>query len=153
MKNVLKVTFAAIAVAGVTACTSPTTSGTIYTHGQTMTASHVQHGTITSVRNVEVRATNGNDDAVAGALLGGVVGALAGDQFGKGNGNKIMTGVGAIAGASIGSNMSKNASRAFSQEWIVKLDSGSSIAIVQQASGITATRRQETNSEPAAGLQ
>ena len=40
-----------------------------------------------------------------GTLLGGAAGALLGSQFGKGDGAKAMTAIGAIVGASVGRNI------------------------------------------------
>lgn len=131
IKTSLKLAVSVAALAIVSACTPPTANGSVYAPQQTMRAAHVQYGTITSGRYVELRNAPGDQDMIAGAVLGGVLGALAGDQFGKGNGNTLMTGAGAIAGAAAGSNIAKSANRGTAQEWIIKLDSGSSIAVVQ----------------------
>ena len=44
---------------------------------------------------------------VGGAVLGGIIGGVLGHQIGSGRGNDLATGVGAVAGAAIGSNASR----------------------------------------------
>ncbi len=44
--------------------------------------------------------------SVGGTLLGGVIGALAGNQIGGGSGRDIATAAGAVTGAAIGQNVS-----------------------------------------------
>jgi outer membrane lipoprotein SlyB len=131
-KTIAKLTAAAAMLATVSACTPPAANSSHYYGGQAMRAAQVEYGTIMSGRHVELRNTKGDEDAFAGAALGGIAGALVGEKFGKGNGKTLMTGAGAIAGAALGSNMAKNANRAMAQEWIVKLDNGRTIAVVQQ---------------------
>lgn len=124
-------TMVLLASLGVAACTQPNTDSRIYSSSAAMQAQHVQMGTVTAVRSVEMRTMDGNSDRVVGAIAGGVVGALAGDQFGKGNGNTIMTGLGAVAGAAAGDSIARNANRVQAQEWTVRLDNGGMIAVIQ----------------------
>jgi uncharacterized protein YcfJ len=44
---------------------------------------------------------------VGGAILGGILGGVLGHQVGSGRGNDLATGIGAIAGAAIGSNVAR----------------------------------------------
>lgn len=119
---------AAIAL-GAAAC-APQPNSAVYSTNRTMQASQVQFGTIFDARTVETRHVQSGDQT-AGVLIGGALGALAGDQFGKGNGNVLMTGAGAIAGAAVGANVAKSANRSVSTEWFVHLDNGGKISVVQ----------------------
>ena len=47
------------------------------------------------------------DQGIGGAILGGVAGGFVGNQFGKGSGKAAMTGLGAVAGALTGQNMTR----------------------------------------------
>ena len=47
---------------------------------------------------------------VGGAILGGLLGGVLGHQVGSGRGNDLATGIGAIAGAAIGSNAARDGS-------------------------------------------
>jgi len=131
LRSTFKTMVAVATFGALSACMAPSASTSTYYGSQALQAAEVQYGTITSGRHVELRNTKGDTDMFAGAALGGVAGALIGDQFGKGTGNTIMTGAGAIAGAALGSNAAKKMNRSMAQEWIVKLDSGRSIAVVQ----------------------
>jgi outer membrane lipoprotein SlyB len=91
-----------------------------------------QRGTITGVRQVTVGG--GQSDQIAGAVVGGLVGGVVGNQFGGGRGNDAMTALGALGGAAAGSRMASNANQQVVPEWIVRLDDGRSIAIVQNES-------------------
>lgn len=122
---------AAVTALGLTACAQPNMNSAVYTPSAAMRAQQVNMGTVIAVRQVEIRHVNGNSDALVGAIAGGAAGALLGDQFGKGNGNALMTGIGAVAGAAAGSNVAQRANRVPAQEWTVRLDNGQTIAVVQ----------------------
>lgn len=79
--------------------------------------SQVYYGQVISIRDVEI------GDNGSGALLGAVIGGLAGSQFGQGNGRLGMTGVGAVAGAMAGNNINKD----IGQEIAIKLEDGREI--------------------------
>ena len=61
-------------------------------------------GTVASIRMVELK---GNATGL-GAVAGGVTGAVVGNQMGRGNGNAIMTLLGAAGGAIAGNAIDKN---------------------------------------------
>lgn len=113
------------------ACAQPNTSGSVYNSSQALQAQHVEMGTITSVRAVELRNMDGNADRAIGVIAGGLAGAMIGDQFGAGKGNTVMTGIGAVAGAAAGDAIAQNANRSLAQEWTVRLDHGRTIAVIQ----------------------
>ena len=62
------------------------------------------YGTIESIQVVQ----GGNRTSGAGAILGGVVGALAGNQVGSGSGRTAATVAGGVAGAAIGNKVESN---------------------------------------------
>lgn len=102
-------TFAAVVVAAsalVTGCASNSSqpySGGGYSDSGYNTAS-MGYGTIESI---QVTQANGRTSG-AGALLGGVVGALAGNQVGSGSGRTAATVAGGVAGAAIGNKVEGN---------------------------------------------
>lgn len=49
----------------------------------------------------------GEDHQVAGTVIGGALGGLAGNQIGEGQGKTVATAAGAVAGALIGKNQGK----------------------------------------------
>ena len=49
-----------------------------------------------------------SESATAGTVLGGVAGAVVGNQFGKGSGRTAATALGAIIGATAGRNIGKS---------------------------------------------
>ncbi len=51
-----------------------------------------------------VAGSNVAGSNVAGAIIGGVIGGVAGHQFGGGSGRAVATGVGAVVGAGLGSH-------------------------------------------------
>jgi len=116
---------------GLTACAQPNMDNRVYSRDAAMRAQQVVYGTIIDVRTVELRGINGNSDRVVGAVAGGVLGALAGDQFGGGRGNTLATGAGAIGGAFLGDSLSRGINRTTAQEWTVRLANGGTIAVVQ----------------------
>lgn len=60
----------------------------------------VKQGTVIGVQNATMSV---NDPNLAGAAIGGIAGGLIGNQFGKGNGRKALTILGALGGATAGS--------------------------------------------------
>lgn len=53
-------------------------------------------------KNVEVRQNSRDPNRVAGTAIGAVIGGLLGNQVGSGNGKKVATVGGAVAGGAIG---------------------------------------------------
>ncbi|PWF41910.1 glycine zipper 2TM domain-containing protein [Massilia glaciei] len=67
-------------------------------------SSSMGYGTIDSIQ-----VTRGpGQTSGAGAIVGGMVGALAGHQVGGGDGKKIATAVGAVGGALVGNQIEAN---------------------------------------------
>jgi outer membrane lipoprotein SlyB len=87
-------------------------------------AGHV--GTVQGVREV----TQKGEHTLIGPAAGGVLGAVLGNQFGNGNGKKIMTVVGAAGGALAGREIEKQARGKKQWEIDVRLDSGAQQAVL-----------------------
>lgn len=81
----------------------------------------VDCGVIESIHAKEVK---GNGSGV-GAVLGGVAGALVGNQFGGGNGRTAMTLIGGGAGAYAGNEIEKNTRKQVLWETTVRMEDGS----------------------------
>lgn len=62
----------------------------------------MKHGMVIGIQNTTVAV---NDPNMAGAAIGGIAGGVVGNQFGKGNGRKAMTLLGALGGAAVGSQV------------------------------------------------
>lgn len=78
-------------------------------------------GTIESIRTV----TRKGDASGMGAVAGGVLGAVVGNQFGKGDGRKAMTVVGAAGGALAGNEIEKQRNSTTHVEVAVRMNDGS----------------------------
>lgn len=99
----------------------------------------MQYGTIEGARTVQVAGAN---TTAGGAIAGGLAGAVIGNQFGKGSGNALMTAGGALGGALLGQQMANNMAQPhMAQQWIVRLDGGGSIAVVQEGSNFYVGQR------------
>ncbi|MDB5930156.1 MAG: 17 kDa surface antigen [Polaromonas sp.] len=85
---------------------------------------YVEYG---RVNNIEVFQTQQQaQGSGAGALLGGVAGAVLGNQVGRGSGRSAATVVGAVGGAFAGNAIEKNSNSGVSQAYrvTVQLDNG-----------------------------
>lgn len=60
-----------------------------------------------TIESIQVTQADGRSSG-AGAILGGVVGALAGNQVGSGSGRTAATVAGGVAGAAIGNKVEQN---------------------------------------------
>jgi outer membrane lipoprotein SlyB len=78
-------------------------------------------GTVDSIRAVRVTDEATDSDPVCGGLTG----AAAGDQPGRGNGNSVMTILGAAGGASAGNGIGKNAKSQYAYRVTIRMDDGS----------------------------
>ena len=90
------------------------------------------YGTIESIQVTQ----GANRTSGAGAILGGVVGALAGNQVGSGSGRTAATVAGGVAGAAIGNNVerNRNANGGMEQYQInVRMDNGEYRAVTQDS--------------------
>jgi outer membrane lipoprotein SlyB len=111
-------------------------SGGSYANAGYVQPQATQLGRVIDARQVQVGGNN--IDSTTGAVVGGLAGALVGNQFGKGSGNALATGVGAIGGAIAGSEIAKQngGGGSYSTEWTVRLDDGQLVKFVQPVTGI-----------------
>ena len=118
----------ALITALLAACAS-SNSGDVYRREDTRKVQSVRMGVIESVRTVKLEGTNSNIGTAAGAVVGGI----AGSSVGEGKGSAIGAVIGAVAGGLAGAAVEEVATRTDGVEITVKLDNGSLIAIVQEA--------------------
>ena len=117
-----------VLMALVAGCAS-SNSGDVYTREQTRQVQTVKMGVIESVRMVKIEGTKSGLGTVTGAAVGGV----GGSSVGHGKGSVVAAVVGAVAGGLAGSAIEEGATRKDGVELTVKLDSGTLLAIVQEA--------------------
>jgi outer membrane lipoprotein SlyB len=110
-------------------CMPTSNSGSIYTRDQARQVQEVESGVIESVRNVQIEGTQSGVGTVGGA----VIGAIASSGVGGGRGRSIATTAGAIAGGLLGSALEEGTTRKDALEITVRLDSGKSLSVVQEA--------------------
>jgi outer membrane lipoprotein SlyB len=78
-------------------------------------------GTVDAIRAVQV-----TDEATdLGADAGGLTGPVAGHQLGGGNGNSVMTILGAAGGSLAGNEIENNAKRQYAYRVTIRMDDGS----------------------------
>jgi outer membrane lipoprotein SlyB len=99
----------AVALATLAACASqpvdtpPVVSSRPYGPAYPPPASYVEYGRVSAVeviRTEEKRKSSG-----AGAIIGGIAGAVVGNQIGGGSGRALATAAGAVGGAVVGNNV------------------------------------------------
>ncbi|NEX92223.1 hypothetical protein [Caulobacter sp. 17J65-9] len=118
---------AACAAALIAAGCTPQPTPSSFARNEVGTEQTVRLGEIESVRPVNIRPGQTH----LGAITGGALGAIGGSQIGGGTAANVAGGVGgAAAGAMVGSALQGSQSTA-GLELTVKLDDGSTIAVVQ----------------------
>lgn len=125
----LRILILLAAAAALTGCAS-SKSGDVYSRDQARTVQTVKMGVVESVRTVKIEGTK----TPVGAATGAVVGGVAGSTIGGGRGQTIATVLGAVAGGVAGAAAEEGITRKDGVEITVKLDSGTMIAVVQEAS-------------------
>jgi len=97
--------------------------------GRMGSQSNVSYGVIKSIT-----VSNDNHSGFnAGTVIGGVVGAVAGNQVGGGNGNTLATVGGAVLGAAVGTTIdNKNAAQMYDIR--IRMQNGSFVTITQKGS-------------------
>ena len=128
MRATLLVSVCTAALAGA-GCAGRSSSGNVYSPGQTQSEQTVRMGVVESVRQVTIeKAPSG-----VGAVAGGVVGGVAGSNVGGGKGATIGSVLGAVAGGIAGQAIEGGVGRKAGLEITVKLDNGDLRAITQEA--------------------
>lgn len=119
-----------LATAMLGACAS-SRSGDVYSRDQAMQELQVRTGVLEAMRPVQLEGTRSGVGVGAGAVVGGV----AGSGVGGGKGQIVGAVIGAVAGGLAGSALENQISKKAAVELTVKLDSGKTIAIVQEGDG------------------
>lgn len=91
----------------------------------------VRMGVVESVRSVRLEGTESGVGAAAGAAVGGI----AGSTVGRGKGQAVGAVLGAVAGGVAGAAAEEALTRKPGLEITVRLDSGRTIAVVQEDTG------------------
>ena len=111
--------------------TQPYNSG--YSSGYNNTAA-AGYGTIESI---QVTRADGRGTSGAGAVVGGLVGALAGNQVGSGSGRTAATVAGGVAGAAIGNQVESNRGAAAAGQELyqinIRMDNGEYRTVTQDS--------------------
>lgn len=128
MSKLTKFTWIALISALLGACAS-SNSGDVYTRDEARKVQTVRMGVVESVRAVKLEGTKTPIGTAAGAAVGGIAGSTVGD----GKGSAIGAVIGAVAGGLAGSALEEVVTRKDALEITVKLDNGTLVAIVQEA--------------------
>ena len=110
------------------ACAS-SNAGDVYSRDEARKIQTIRKGVVESVRTVKLEGTKTPIGTVAGAAVGGV----AGSTIGGGKGSAIAAVIGAVVGGLAGSAVEEGVTRKDAFEITVKLDNGSLVAVVQEA--------------------
>jgi outer membrane lipoprotein SlyB len=90
-------------------------------HLKNNSAGCAQCGIVEAIRAVQSKGSGSG----LGAVAGGVTGAVVGNQMGRGNGNTVMTLLGAAGGAFAGNAIEKNVNSHTTYRTTVRMDDGS----------------------------
>jgi outer membrane lipoprotein SlyB len=104
-------------------------SGKVYSRDQARQTQTVYLGTVERVEWVQIEGTKTPLGVIAGAAVGGVLGS----SIGHGWGSVIAGTAGAVAGGMAGAAVEEEVTKKDGIEITVTLDSGETIAIVQEA--------------------
>jgi outer membrane lipoprotein SlyB len=110
------------------ACAS-SNAGDVYSRDEARKIQTIRKGVVESVRTVKLEGTKTPIGTATGAVIGGVAGSTVGD----GKGSAIAAVIGAVAGGLLGSAAEEGLTRKDAFEITVKLDNGTLVAIVQEA--------------------
>jgi len=110
------------------ACAS-SNAGDVYSRDEARKIQTIRKGVVESVRTVKLEGTKTPIGTATGAVIRGV----AGSTVGEGKGSSIAAVIGAVAGGLLGSAAEEGLTRKDAFEITVKLDNGSLVAIVQEA--------------------
>lgn len=95
------------------------------------TAAQTYVGTVQSARVVMVQEDEMLQENLIGGALGGAIGGALGHQVGEGWGKTAATAGGALAGAGLGALAQRGVQRQQAMEYIVRLDDGRLMTVVQ----------------------
>ncbi len=81
---------------------------TVRTHGVLLAAAALAVAALPSISAAQTRCeAQAHDKKIAGTVIGGVLGALAGNAIGRGGGRTGGTIIGGVAGAAVGNNLAR----------------------------------------------
>lgn len=113
-----------------TSCAQDTLDGSTVSRSEAGQAQSVNRGRITSIRNVNIQGGN-----TAGTVIGGVAGGALGSNIGSGRASNTAGAIGgALVGGAVGSHAQQRMQSRNGIEITVRLDSGGSVAVVQEVS-------------------
>jgi len=127
--DIMKKLFVIAAAVAIAAGCAESRSGSVYTRDQARTTMHVSYGKVIDVRPVQIEGTK----TPVGVIAGGAGGVAVGSTIGGGSGKTVATVLGGLAGAAAGAAAEEQLTKKDGLEITVKLDSGDTIAIVQEA--------------------
>ena len=104
-------------------------SGEAYSRDQARQIQEVQTGVVEHVREIVIEGTQSG----IGGVAGGAVGGIGGSEIGHGKGSRAGAVVGAVLGGVAGGALEEVATRKKGYEITVRLDTGRTIAIAQEA--------------------
>ncbi len=107
-------------------------SGDVYSRDEARTQLQVSYGTVDGVRPVVLEGDRGFLGQGGGAVIGG----MAGNTMGGGSGKGLATAAGVVVGAVAGGMAQEKMTRAQGAEITVRMDNGTSIAVVQEVQDI-----------------
>lgn len=105
-------------------------TGSTFSRDEARQAQSVNPGRITSIRNVRIEGGN-----TAGTVVGGLAGGALGSNIGSGRTSNTAGAIGgALVGGAVGSHAQQRMQSRNGIEITVRLDSGRSVAVVQEVS-------------------
>lgn len=126
----VRICLAAMAVVSLAGCANQSASGGVYSYQQAQQVQLVQPGTVLSARPITIQASYNSG---AGMAAGSAIGGLAGSAIGSHKGSYIAAALGALFGGLAGNSVERAVSQAAGLEVVVKLDSGQTQAVAQEA--------------------
>lgn len=128
--NIIKLISFSLAIASLTSCAREI-SPDVYTANSIGEVTQTFAGTICNARLVNVQEFERQEDYAVGAVAGGVAGGVAGSAIGKGTGQVAAVAGGALAGLIGGSLLEKKIRSQKGMEYIISLDNGDLVTVVQ----------------------
>jgi len=137
MKNVIfqigKMCAVLACIASLSSCAREISSN-VYAADSVGEASRTLSGVVISARGITVQDSERLQDNGLGIIGGGLAGAYGGSHIGKGDGNTLATIGGAVIGATAGAFAEKSLKTQQGIEYVVKLDNGEAMTVVQAVS-------------------
>ncbi len=130
-KTIISVVLPAVLAlsSGLGGCAS-SNAGNVYSRSEARQAQVVKYATVEAVQPVRIEGTRSYIGTATGAVLGG----LAGSTVGGGTGQKAAAVAGAVAGGVAGTAAERALTKADGLELTVRLENGTTMSIVQEAS-------------------